>query len=402
MNEISVKGQSDKRILLYCNWGVYCEANKIHIPSIHLRYLIALEKLGYNSITLISKVSPSLRIEQDTFISNEKINVIPLPWFEGYSSAIKYFSHLQNSFRVVSENSYDRVFIRIWEPFAWLLVLRFYMFDKVFTKKNVTMHFLSEPLSAIKGNSKYSALQKLLRYILFLPEYYITLFVSRLCRATSNGPLPINTIPKFFSDHYLEVIDSALLEKDLPTNPNAVRYDGGVVKLLYVGFIRYGKGIHFLLEGFRNLNHSDQKYKLTIIGVGDALEYCKSYVKKNGLENLVTFEGYVPFSDSLFEYYKSHHIFVNPSLSEAGPRVLLEAKVFGNFLISTDVGYAERLIESDSEGIIIRAGSSSEISHAIQDATSRLIIDRGKTLSFEDFNHTITTEQFFQSVLNEA
>lgn len=384
-----------RTILLYCNWGVYIDKdNRCHIPSVHKRYLTGLKNLGFDNIYLLTRVSTNHRPQMDTIADD--INIIPLPWFDSYPGAIKSLVKLTTVFKSTSNISFDKAYLRTFEPFGWLLALFLY-FGKNVRKNDIVMHFISDPKSAIYSNARDSFVKKNIRYLAFYPDMLITSFVASFFSPTSNGPVPIKNLPSFLTKKMKMVIESALLQEDVDSYEEYNKV-GSVTNVLYVGYLRASKGVDKLIEGVKILRDSGcENFILTLVGDGDYRKELEEKVKEYNLHSNVNIVGYVPFSSVLFDYYKKSEIFVNVSPSETGPRVLLEAKVFNNFLVSTDVGYASEIIDNES-GVIID-GEPESIANAIRN----YIDNRGEikcVLPNKNINHNLTVEQFFKEVLN--
>ncbi|MHC3439855.1 glycosyltransferase family 4 protein [Natrialbaceae archaeon A-gly3] len=122
-----------------------------------------------------------------------------------------------------------------------------------------------------------------------------------------------------------------------------LRDETETTELLFVGRLDPVKGIPTLLKAMKRLSRgTDDKYHLTIVGDGTKRDEYEQQCIELGIDTLVTFEGY---QSDVIPYYRSHDLFVLPSLSEGQPTVLLEAQSCELPVISTDVGAASELIE---------------------------------------------------------
>ena len=328
--------RSHNNIVLYCNWGVHVDENEsIWLPAVHCNYIKALESIGYKQITLITKTCDTKRADFDTRMETGRVNIIALPWFDSYTAAVRNIFKFVVVFNHIKLERGTRVFIRVWEPFTWILVLRLICSRNINSRKSVVMHFLSEPISAIFGHPNDSLIRKWARLLTFMPEYFLTAAATWACRPTCNGPLPKAVVPKIFSYRFKEVIDSALTEENLHTATKgltAASRRPPPNNLLFVGLLRTNKGIEDLLNAIKSvISAGESDFCLYIVGTGDYEEKAKSFISVNSLSNNIKMLGYIPFSPELFNLYKEADIFINPSWSEAGPRVILEAKVFSKF-----------------------------------------------------------------------
>ena len=133
-------------------------------------------------------------------------------------------------------------------------------------------------------------------------------------------------------------------------------------KLLFVGKMRHYKGIHYLLEAISGLN-----LHLTLVGQNvNNFDY-DHLIKENGLENNVTFLNVV--SDlELVNIYKSHDLFILPSIneSEAFGIVQIEAMASGLPVINTQIDSGVPYVSLNKfTGLTVPPMSSEEIRNAI-------------------------------------
>lgn len=398
------RSAGSRSILLYCNWGVFIDENDtIFVPSVHHRYLIALQRLGYDRIDLMTKVSPARTISCDTQLRIANVGVVRLPWFKNYLGAFVHFFALMRTFIKVTRRPYDRVYIRVFEPFSWLLTFLFSVRDSDFTRHNVVMHFVFDPMGLISSNPYTNWLQKAVLRCFFMPEYWLTLAATLLSRPTCNGPAIRQSFPNFVASRMIVTTESALLREDIPRKEQ-ISQDSGTIKLLYVGYLRSSKGIDVLLKAILKVRRAGAPaFELRIVGSGSYLPQIKGFIERHELGTTIQLVGHVPFSSRLFDEYRQADIFINPSPSETGPRVLLEAKVFGNLLISTDVGYARTIMGGERDAQIVPKNDPDALADAIFRAIELKHSAPDKTQPGQrQFAHGVTAEEFFREVLDEA
>ncbi|WP_272656632.1 MULTISPECIES: glycosyltransferase family 4 protein [unclassified Providencia] len=392
----------NKSIILYCNWNIFIDENEyVWLPSVHAQYIRALKNLGFTKITLMSKISSKLTPQHDYCINKDDIKIIPISYFSSYFKSIIKLPSIIKSFWLSTKEKSDYIYIRTYEPFIYLLVLFFTFFSSK-TKRH--MHYIADPKSAIFSNASSRYITKILRYSLFLPDYYLTNISSLLCNVTSNGPVPIKNTPFFVKRRIKEVIESAILESDLVSYKSIPSDNINLkINLLYVGYIRPSKGIDVLIDAVSYLHNEDKidNFSVTIIGDGDYLNKIEEKIKKNKIQNYFIFTGYIPFSPELFNYYSNADIFINVSPSETGPRVLLEAGIFNCYLISTKVGYAPLLVNNN--GILIDINDTQQLRKALIYAINNInyIIKDEKIKIENEKLKKYTTENFFRSVFND-
>lgn len=131
--------------------------------------------------------------------------------------------------------------------------------------------------------------------------------------------------------------------------------------MLFVGVLRYYKGLHFLLEAMRGA-----PYSLVIAGTGPVEAELKQQAQELGLTN-VHFAGYVDdeVKVALFDLCRA---LVFPSFlrSEAYGVTLLEAAMFGKPMICAEIGTGTSFInQHEQTGIVVEPANSAELRRAM-------------------------------------
>jgi len=145
--------------------------------------------------------------------------------------------------------------------------------------------------------------------------------------------------------------------------------EGRDFKLLFVGKIRDYKGIHIAIESIVGLNVT-----LTIVGEKMIDRDLDEMVASLGIKNNVTFINSVCDLE-LIELYKSHDLFLFPSVSEAEAFgiVQLEAMSMGMPVINTNLNSGVPYVSvNEMTGLTVTPGSVIEFHNAI----SRIIHDK--------------------------
>lgn len=129
------------------------------------------------------------------------------------------------------------------------------------------------------------------------------------------------------------------------------------VKLIYVGRVRYDKGLTYLRDAMKKLNN----YTLTVIGTGPLIE------ELNNEKNIKCL-GRVKH-DNIPKKLREHDIFIFPTLpesSESFPSALIEAIACGLPVVATDVAGISEIVPKDK---LIKPYSSIEIIERIKKPT---------------------------------
>lgn len=181
--------------------------------------------------------------------------------------------------------------------------------------------------------------------ILAKPIYYLSLFFLKNSFKLANSIILIDKLPstlklnnfshKFFyiSDAYIDINDEVLKIIDKP-----------IRNILFVGHLEKIKRVEWLLEILKEY----QNLSLTIIGDGPEYKNLKSIVFNNYLEKRVFFVGRINDKLKLKDYYIKSDLLLISSFTETGPRVILEATLYGLLVYTTNVGSIAPLLHKKS------------------------------------------------------
>ncbi len=179
------------------------------------------------------------------------------------------------------------------------------------------------------------------------PNYFATSQVlSRYSSKVDIIPIGIN------QSSYPSVEDSKIEQ---------VRSQYGEGFFLFVGVLRYYKGLHILLNAIK---HSP--YRVVIVGSGPTEKELMKQAKSLGLRN-VQFAGYVP-DETKVALFKLSRGVVFPSYlrSEAFGVTLLEGAMFSKPLISTEVGSGTSHVNIHGEtGLVVTPGCTQSLREAM-------------------------------------
>ncbi len=135
--------------------------------------------------------------------------------------------------------------------------------------------------------------------------------------------------------------------------------------LLFVGVLRWQKGVRYLIESMRHI--SDSNCVLLIAGDGVQKEELMNSVPSN-LSGRVRFLGKVGRED-LFKYYAACDVVVLPSLHEGFPTVLPEAWMFGKPVILSDIPTHKEIIRHylpQGKDLLVKTRTATDLAQAIQ------------------------------------
>lgn len=115
---------------------------------------------------------------------------------------------------------------------------------------------------------------------------------------------------------------------------------------LYVGHLEKVKRVDLILRALAAATGNlPDNWNLNIVGDGPEEFSIKRLAKQLGLEDRIHFRGRIKWGDSLFNIYRQAHLLLVTSLTESGPRVIIEAMASGLPVLSTPVGLATDVLD---------------------------------------------------------
>jgi glycosyltransferase involved in cell wall biosynthesis len=134
---------------------------------------------------------------------------------------------------------------------------------------------------------------------------------------------------------------------------------GAPVKALYVGRLAWNKGIDVLVDAARLLEERGGGYAFTVVGDGP-----RRAVVAPRAPGSVTFLGALTDDARLRELYRTHDVFVLPTLFEGMPTVVLEAMAHALPVVVTDVGATRDMVDA-SNGFIVKTRDAGDTVRAL-------------------------------------
>jgi glycosyltransferase involved in cell wall biosynthesis len=159
--------------------------------------------------------------------------------------------------------------------------------------------------------------------------------------------------------------------------------------LLFVGVLRYYKGLEYLIRAMTGVNA-----RLLVVGSGPMAEEWQALAVRLGLAHKVFFVGQVE-DEQLPIYYQACDLFVLPGShrSEAFGAVQIEAMACGKAVISTELGTGTSYVNIDGEtGLVVPARDAQALGKAINhllsdDRRRREMGEKGRRRAMEEFSH---------------
>jgi O-antigen biosynthesis rhamnosyltransferase len=186
--------------------------------------------------------------------------------------------------------------------------------------------------------------------------------------ATSPNYFATSEVLSEYTDK-VEVIPIGLDEPSYPAMPEqnhdlaCARETYGEDFFLFVGVLRYYKGLHILLDAMQGA-----RYKVVIVGSGPVEQELRQQARRLGLEN-VMFAGFVSDREKM-ALFRLCRAVVFPSYlrSEAFGVTLLEGAMSARPLISAEVGSGTSHVNIHGEtGLVVPPGNSTALRHAMDE-----------------------------------
>lgn len=180
------------------------------------------------------------------------------------------------------------------------------------------------------------------------------LFLSSVTKVVTTSPNYLQSSPVLAKlDKEIEIIPNGLDEKGYVAvsdeKREKVRERFGADYFLFIGVLRYYKGLNYLLDAARGA-----AFTVLIAGSGPMEQELKDQTLRLGLQN-VQFLGYVEDDEKIALIHEARAIvFPSCERSEAFGITLLEGAMFAKPLITADIGTGTTYINKDGEtGLVV-------------------------------------------------
>lgn len=134
---------------------------------------------------------------------------------------------------------------------------------------------------------------------------------------------------------------------------------------MYMGEISKRKGGFDLLKAIVDNKEYFTDKLLLRMGGNEVDGDIKAYIRENGLESFVTYEGWIAGQKKI-DCLNWEDVYILPSYNEGLPIAILEAMAYSHPVISTPVGGIPEIIKSGENGILVKPGDTKAIADAIK------------------------------------
>lgn len=139
----------------------------------------------------------------------------------------------------------------------------------------------------------------------------------------------------------------------------------GKLHLMYMGEVSKRKGGFDLLKAIVDNKEYFADKLLLRMGGNEVDGDIKAYIRENGLESFVTYEGWIAGQKKI-DCLNWEDVYILPSYNEGLPIAILEAMAYSHPVISTPVGGIPEVIKTGGNGILVKPGDSVAIAEAIK------------------------------------
>ena len=142
------------------------------------------------------------------------------------------------------------------------------------------------------------------------------------------------------------------LDGERPPRPTRLP---GPPRLLFAGRLLYWKGAHIAIQSLAEVMRTAPDAQLTIVGKGKEEGRLRTAAAAHGALGNIRFVPWLP-QKMLFELYRTHDLFIYPSLHDSSGNVVLEALSFGLPVVCLDLGGPGQIVTPDAGAIVPAAG----------------------------------------------
>lgn len=175
----------------------------------------------------------------------------------------------------------------------------------------------------------------------------------------------------------------------------------GTVKLLYVGWVEFDKGVAELMEMFRDLSQN-RDVRLHVAGDGHAMPFVREFVTVNQLESKTCFSGWLD-AQSILSAYRDADVLVLPSWAEGFPNAMIEAMAAGLAVVVTRVGNVPDVVRDRQEALLVEPKDVAGLLMALAEIVDRKdfrndIANAGRRLAEREFAVELAVDRILAAV----
>lgn len=167
-------------------------------------------------------------------------------------------------------------------------------------------------------------------------------------------------IEKHLEHGFFEKTNHQKLPHGTEISDTTLKKDYALIDILYVGQLSKHKGVHILIEAFKQVKRPD--LRLHICGRGKSEG---EYRKLAEGDNRIRFHGYVPDEDLNLLYDKANILVVPSIWYDNSPTVIYEAFVHCTPVVGSRIGGITELINDGENGLLFQPGNINELTEKL-------------------------------------
>lgn len=145
-----------------------------------------------------------------------------------------------------------------------------------------------------------------------------------------------------------------------------LRIDANKKVLLFFGFVREYKGLHFLLDAVKKIHKKEPDIQLWVVGdFGEDRGKYINKIRENQIEECVNLvEGYIP-DEEVEKYFMASDLVVLPYISATQSGIVQIAYGFEKPVVVTNVGGLPDVVDNEKTGYVVASQNVEAIANAI-------------------------------------
>lgn len=338
----------------------------------YARYVLEFAR-HFDQVTVFAPVTDQPTYFSGVPIAAPNVTVAPLPFFMTHVQAYRRALAIIRVFRRHAA-TLDVINARGTAPLAYVLWW-------LTRQRGVPFlyHFSSDPFEMMARSPKYRGWYGRFARTMYRGEFAIQKHIMRRNYSFSDGS-GISARLQRYTPNVEPIVLSTLQPDDYFLRADCCT--GAVIRVLYVGYLREGKGLNDLVAAIAILRRAGRPVELELVGEGEMAAPLQAQVAQLDLAPYVHFRGYAALGPQLNAYYNAADVFALPSLSEGSPRVITEAMGHSLPVVATPVGNIAESLDEGRRGVLVPlshpAALAAGIARLIDDAPfRRTCIQRG-------------------------
>ncbi|HYI38490.1 MAG TPA: glycosyltransferase family 4 protein [Thermoleophilaceae bacterium] len=287
-------------------------------------------------------------------------DVVELPHYSNLNRAPEVLRAVPGTIRGMWRGIRDVDVVLVFGPYPFSLFL---VVSALVRRKRVVLGVRQDTMKYFRSRLPHRFAKPVLMPIWLIDKAYHrlsrwlpTVVVGDHLEAQYGGPRP-----------NLEALRISLVrEQDVKEEPAPLDWSQRI-ELITVGRVEPEKNPLLLVETMAELERRHPgRFRLRWVGQGRLLDSVRAQARALGLDDVIRFQGYVPFGPELLALYRGSHIFVHVAVTEAFGQVLTEAMSQGTAVVATRVGGVPGAVAGGEAGLLVPPRDKDALAAAIE------------------------------------